>query len=117
MQTDVLQFFRHLCLNNVVASPFYDKPVLASIAPKEFVRRVLALSPPIQASVFSTFKGRYERGALEKELHEEKPWLIQVKQEFEKEAAKLGPMSRFRVSSRVTSNIDVFVKDGLSATP
>ena len=99
MKGNVQGFFRKLCLNNVTASPFFDIPVLAKIDPEVFVDRVLKLDPPSQASVFSVFQGRYDRGQLDNELKAERPWLIQVKNSFEKRMASLRPMSRNRLKN------------------
>jgi hypothetical protein len=101
MRTDVQAFFRKLCLNNVIASPFFDIPVLSKIAPEVFVDRVIALDPITQSSVFSMFQGRYERGTLNDGLKDEKPWLDEVTKVFERKMESLPPMSRHRLKTEL----------------
>jgi len=109
LSEDPQQYFRKLCINNVEQSPFYNVPVLATINPEKFVDHVLALPPESQRTAFTTFQGRYDGGMLERELKEEKPWLIAVKAAFEKKAAALRPMSKYRITNRVGHSIDPFL--------
>jgi hypothetical protein len=69
---------------------------LASIEPRVFVDSVLALPTSAQGSVFTTLKARYDTGMLKRELSEEKSWLNDIKNEFEKRLGTLNPLSKFR---------------------
>jgi hypothetical protein len=109
MKTDVLEYFRALCLNNASSSPYYEIPILASIPPDKFVDQVIKLPISVQASVFSTFKGRYELGALDGVLKDEKDWLVQVKLIFEDRMRSMRPLSKYRLMNRIGHNIDSFL--------
>jgi hypothetical protein len=109
MKRDVQEFFRQLCLNNVTPSPYFDVPVLASIDPEGFVDNVLALAPDAQSSVFSMFIGRYDRGQLDRELMEEKAWILAVKSAFEKRMPALGKMTRHRLKNQIGHSYGKFL--------
>jgi hypothetical protein len=59
------------------------------------------LTPDAQSSVFSMFRGRYERGELERLLKEERPWLSEVKRILEDRMASMRAMSRHRIKNLV----------------
>jgi hypothetical protein len=103
---DVQAFFRQLCVNNFIASPYFDIAVLATIKPELFVNHVLELDPTAAASVFSMFQGRYDGGELAARLKGERPWLIEVKKCFEARMASLRPMSRYRLKNQIGHSID-----------
>jgi hypothetical protein len=109
MESNVQDFFRQLCLNNVSASPFFAIPVLAKISPEEFVDRVLASSTSVQRSIFATLEGRYERNALAEGLSDEKPWILAVKHEFEKKMDTMGKMSKYRLKNRIGHSFGKFL--------
>ncbi len=111
MERDVQDFFRHLCVNNVTASPFFDIPVLAHVPPDQFVERLLALKPAAQRSVFAMFRGRYERGQLDDVLKEERPWLVEVKRELQNRMKSMQPMSHYRMQNLLARNLDPFLRD------
>lgn len=100
------RFLRALCVNSFEDTAFYNVPVLATIPPNEFVDTVLQVNPNSQIQAFSTFKARYENQILERELKAEKSWLEEVKRLFEQRAQRLRPMSRHRILSLITRNVD-----------
>jgi hypothetical protein len=112
MEGDVQDFFRRLCLNNVTSSPYFDVPVLAHVAPEQFVERLLALKPAAQRSVFFMFRGRYERGQLDETLKEERPWLAEVKRNLEGRIEAMRPMSRYRIRRLMARNLDPLLSHG-----
>jgi hypothetical protein len=115
MKRDVQEFFRCLCLNTVTTSPFFDIPVLAAIDAEVFVDNVLTLVPDAQSSVFSMFIGRYERGQLDRELKDEKPWLLAVKDAFERRMPTLGKMTSHRLKNRIGHSYIKFLPSAAAA--
>lgn len=106
LRTDPIKYFRLLSLNSAEMSPYHEIPVLAVIPPEQFVDQVLSLPIDSQNTVFSAFKARYERGALERELKAEADWLDKIKKVFAERMKAMGPMSRFRLKNRIGHNID-----------
>jgi hypothetical protein len=109
MEGDTTKVLRKLCLNNFSASEFYNIPILAAIPPETFVDRVLRLDPSSQSSIFSMFVGRYETGALEGPLKDEKNWLIAVRQEFEKRMGTMSAVARYRLKQRTQHSFAKFL--------
>jgi KAP-like P-loop domain-containing protein len=111
MEKDPIGYAHKIMLNNISPSEFHDVPILATIKPTDFVDKLLALGPQDQSSVFSAFRGRYERVNINNELATEKGWLKSVKAELIKRMPGLRPLSRFRLTNLIGHNIDPFLVD------
>ena len=110
MAKDTTAFFRKLCLNNVERSPFYNVPILAYIAPKEFVDGVVKLPPDGQRQVFLALQSRYERASAESTLDEELGWLKKVNLHFKETSRTLGPLSSYRINAWIKKDIEPVLK-------
>ncbi|WP_165913319.1 P-loop NTPase fold protein [Novosphingobium sp. ST904] len=99
-------FVLDLCPNNVRASRYYDKPVLASIPPDEFVGRILQLRPGLQRRATETLKTRHQFASSDELLSSEKGWLQEVRDLLKAEATKALPLTRERLNYMVESHLD-----------
>ncbi len=106
METDPDLFLHHICLTNTPDKNLYFRvPVLASIDTDDFVETLLRLHPTWQRTVLRAMWGRYEFGALERELISEQPWLEAVQQKLVKKADAMTPVGKYRVLNGVRLNI------------
>ncbi|MFB0490063.1 putative DNA-binding ribbon-helix-helix protein [Methylobacterium sp. OAE515] len=110
MQTDMTKFFRELCINNFEASTYYNIPILKEIDASTFADGIISLSPENQVTVFSAFKARYETGALDRELKDEKPWLEELYKIMTEKASHLRIMSRHRLTTMMDQSLKQFVQ-------
>lgn len=111
MKADPVAFSQLLRANNVRAAIYWDVPILATIPVKQFVSELLDLSPDAQSTVFASLKSRYDTGLLDRELKPERVWLQSVSDELLAAAAKLPPLSRFRVRQRVAQNFTAVLQN------
>jgi hypothetical protein len=106
METDPDLFLHHICLTNTPdKNLYYRVPVLASIDADKFVDTFSNLHPTSQRTVLRALSGRYEFGALERELISEQPWLEAVQKKLLKKASALPPIGKFRLKNSVEVNI------------
>lgn len=101
MKTDVQKFYRHLCLTRDDANQYVKVPVLAKINVDQFVDSFLGLHPSEQHTVMMALKGRYEGGQLDRELKDEKPWIVSVRDRLAKETANLSRISQYRLQKQI----------------
>lgn len=104
-------FLLDLATNNVRASPYYDKPILATIPAEEFVRHILQLRPQLQRKAADTLKSRYQfPNALER-LADEAVWLQNVRDLLKEKCDVALPLSKERLSYMIESNLDPALAD------
>ena len=96
-------------MNNVVSSIYYNVPILAHIEVDEFVEALCNASPESQRIAFTSFRGRYGHGPLQRDLKDELPWLQRLKGALEEAAFRMRPLSRFRILNYMRLNIDRFL--------
>jgi KAP-like P-loop domain-containing protein len=97
MRVDPQAFLRLICLNSNEPGRYYKTPILAFVDPDQFVTTLLRLHPERQRIALTALTLRYEQGRLDRELPQERPWLIAVRDKLTVQAAKLAPISRYRV--------------------
>jgi hypothetical protein len=105
MEKDVTNFERQL------DGPLANIPVLATVDPKAFAKKVLALPPRSFRSIMNALRHRYSTGYLSTSLAPERPWLQAVKDALLEAISTLSPIARFRVSSSITYCIDPYLNE------
>ena len=109
MKDNTDQYLQMLCQNHVGPSLYHNVPILSAISAGDFVNKVLPLSAPSQNTVFHTFKNRYQDGQLQKELCEEKEWLMEIRRLFQKKVASSRPLLKYRILDLIKNNVDPFL--------
>lgn len=93
-----------MVVNNVRQAPYYNRPVLATIAPADFVARLIAWDARTQTHALELLKGRHElRHGVE--LDTERTWLAEVERLLVAALDGLPPMTRFRLRAGVDRNL------------
>lgn len=105
LNADPEAFFRRLVLRDDPAS-LATIPVLATIEPREFIVRLLALHPAQQRTALMVFKPRYEGAGERQALFEEFGWLERVRTLMLSVAAGARPIERARLEANVAWFID-----------
>jgi hypothetical protein len=101
MQSDVWKFHRMICESNLPKQDdsepeYHDEPILASVAPAEFIERILQLQYDDQLQIFSALKERYKFLNTNKKLTKELQWLKSLQKELLEEAnRRKGKLSGF----------------------
>lgn len=95
-----------LCFNDARPSRFWNVPVLAELPPKEFVERVLQVSPDLQRRAIDTLNLRYRHGRLEGELRKERPWAEEVRNLLKEKATKARRLTSDRLNFLVDRKLD-----------
>jgi hypothetical protein len=112
METDIEAFFGKMCrTSDERAKTYLDAPVFSSIPAAEFVDRLLKIAPKDFREVMTGFKGRYNTGALSRDLLPEKAWATEVRDLLIKKADTLPPIRRFTVRNDVGWSLTPFVDD------
>jgi hypothetical protein len=101
MTSDVEGFYRHISLTHADASQYIRAPVLAELGVDDFVDAFLALHPGAQHVVMMALKGRYEYGQLDRDLKEERPWIMSVRDALVERLPSLSPISRYRLQRNI----------------
>jgi len=110
MKTDTQKFYRHLCLTRDDTSQYVKAPVLAKVNVAEFVDSFLGLHPTKQHIVMMALKARYEGGQLDRELRDEKPWILSVRDALMKQMANLDRISQYRLQKQIEWYLQVVDK-------
>lgn len=101
MKEDAQKFLRRLCWTGDGGEQQIKDPVLAKIGVHEFVEAVIGLHPMEQRFALIALEGRYEHGTLDRELKEEKPWIIEVRNVLLARSKNLNPIAKFRIEKLV----------------
>lgn len=101
MTSDVGSFYRHVSLTHDDSDQYIRAPVLARLAVDDFVNAFLSLHPNAQHVVMMALKGRYEHGQLDRDLTEEKPWILSVRNVLEKRLPTLSQISQYRLRKNI----------------
>ena len=93
-----------MVVNNVRQSPYFDRPVLATIPAVDFVKRVIAWDAKTQTHALQLLKGRHEirHGA---DLEYERIWLAEVERLLVAALDALPPMTRLRLRAGMERNL------------
>lgn len=103
-------FFLDLTSNEIRASRFRNKPILASIPPAEFVSELMTTTPEQQRLVFKAFKERYQFASSDEPLASEKPWLKEVYSLLETERQSARPLTSDRLRVYIEHSLDPIMK-------
>ncbi|WP_420133869.1 P-loop NTPase fold protein [Rhodopseudomonas sp.] len=95
MQSEVQEFYRGVVVGG--GSQYVGVPVLATLDVSRFVDVFLSLHPSDQHVVMMALKGRYEHGQLERDLRDEKPWIIALREALLERGSKLEPIGTLRI--------------------
>ena len=98
MSADPELFFRRLCSTNSSDNLYTRVPVLATIAPTDFVDTLLRQRPDAQKKIMTVFRSRYDAGELESSLGEEKAWLVSVEEKLKAALPGLSKIGQERIS-------------------
>jgi hypothetical protein len=101
MSSDVDSFYRQVSLSYADTSQYVWAPVLAKLPVDDFVNAFLALHPNVQRMAMAALKGRYADGRIDRELKEEKPWIMSVHDALVKRLPELGRLSRYRLEQQL----------------
>lgn len=105
LATDPDGFLFDLVINNVRSGPYWDKPVLAYLSPKKFAEAVFTAAPEIQSRAIETLNSRHHIQHFPS-LRPELAWIEQVKTELETLMETAKPMTRYRLRSLISRNLD-----------
>ena len=111
LKSDPQKFYRLLCVNDFEASVYYEVPILATIAPEEFVDQILSLDPRSQQSAFAPFATRYDFGRLNGRLKNEREWLRTIVDLLNGKAETLPPLSKFRIQNLVARRLTPLIAE------
>jgi hypothetical protein len=101
MRDDVELFVRRVCVTNSEDNLYHSVPLLAALAPSEFVGEFLELTPGAQRRVMLGLEARYELGKLQSRLAPEVVWITAVLNLVEKAAAQARPVTKERLDTFV----------------
>ena len=106
MRDDASLFLRRVCLTNHEDNKFYDVPVLASLDPAKFVAVFLGLHPRNQRNAMIALKARYEHGRIDRDLLEERPWAIEVRNQIQAVSEAMPPILKDRLRRLLAHALD-----------
>ena len=92
-----------------------DDPVLATLAVKDFVDRLIAGTPVAQRTVLEALKTRYERGGLANDLATEAPWLIDMHRELTGRIPSLPRIRQYSLTNDTKRLLDSALRQANSA--
>lgn len=96
MHSDFELFIRRLILSNSEDNLYYDKPILASIAPRDFFDKFDGVPESERREFFRVLRGRYAYPQFHTSLSSEMPWLLELKKLFvEKSINNSGKVSGY----------------------
>ncbi|WP_162148976.1 P-loop NTPase fold protein [Asticcacaulis sp. AC466] len=101
IDSNLSQFTRQLVFNNFQHALYYDRPVLARIAPIDFVEKILSVGGEAQVDIFNTLKLRYENDVIRHALAPERAWLKAVSDELTRRLPFTGKLSKYRLQTRL----------------
>ncbi len=111
MHSDVGLFVRRLVLSNSPDNIYYNQPVLAHVAPADFVNALLAAPPGNWRLIAHVFKERYAHRQFAEVLQDELPWLGEVRGLLNTALATSGKLSAHRIRSMLHNYIDHGITD------
>lgn len=106
MRDDPSLFLRRVCLTNHEDNKFYDIPVLASLDPPRFVAVFLGLHPRGQRNAMIALKARYEHGRIDRDLLDERPWAIEIRNQIQAASDAMPPISKDRLRRLLVHALD-----------
>ncbi|WP_333622183.1 P-loop NTPase fold protein [Stenotrophomonas indicatrix] len=106
LKTDVRLFLRRICQTNHEENEFFDIPILASLDVPRFVAAFLELHPATQRTAMLALKMRYERGRLDGDLKDERPWATAVREQILAASEAMSPISKDRLQRLVAYGLD-----------
>jgi hypothetical protein len=106
MRDDPSLFLRRVCLTNHEDNKFYDIPVLASLDPAKFVAVFLGLHPHGQRNAMIALETRYEHGRIDKDLLDERPWAIEVRNQIQAASEAMPPIPKDRLRRLLAHALD-----------
>ncbi len=106
MRDDPSLFLRRVCLTNHEDNEFYDIPVMASLDPARFVTVFLGLSPRDQRNSMVALKSRYEHGRIDRDLLDERPWAMKVRNQILAASEAMSPISKDRLRGLLVHALD-----------
>lgn len=99
-------FLLDLAQNNVRASRYSDRPILAAIEPSRFVEKIMGLTGAQQRLALNTLNERYRFINETTPLADEMPWLGEVRDLLRKEVEAAGPVTAARVGYLIEKYLD-----------
>ena len=106
MTADLDQFVRRITLTYEGGNEFYNIPVLASVDPSKFVSIILGEHPALQRTVLNALRSRYEDGKIDRELAEERSWVVKVRDNLYEAAENMSPLSKDRIRKSLHYSLD-----------
>jgi len=105
MKKDAQKFLRRLCWTSDGSEQQIREPVLAKLDVAEFVEAMVGLHPQEQRIAMMALKGRYEGAVLDRELADEKLWIIDVRDALLARSETLKPIAKYRIQKLVEWNL------------
>ncbi|WP_419828051.1 P-loop NTPase fold protein [Sphingomonas sp.] len=106
MRGDATEFVRRIANAGDASEPLVRLPVLATVDPVAFAEDLAALKPLKLREVMVGLSARYDLGMLDRELKEEKPWILAVRSALLERAAAAPIWTRQRIEESVRWALD-----------
>ncbi len=106
MREDATEFVKRIAISGGASEPLARLPVLATLDPAAFADDLAALEPLQLREVMVGLSARYDLGTLERELKEERPWILAVRSALLERAAAAPIWTRKRIEENVRWALD-----------